>query len=111
MAALLPITGTVSVSLDGSEAIGLGSFSIPVNATLDAETGMVSLKGATNEELMTAMAGALRSAADQILATIQAAKVEIIAVCPTCDARLGVQDTSTTIEHGLDGGHIEIRRY
>ncbi|TFD09809.1 hypothetical protein E3T26_14370 [Cryobacterium sp. TMT1-21] len=111
MVALLPIEGTVSVTLDGSEAIGLGMFSIPVNATLDAETGMVSLKGVTNEEIMTAMAGALRSAADQILATLQTVKAEIIAVCPTCDAHLGVQDASTTIEHGLNGGHIESRRY
>ena len=111
MAAMLPITGTVSISLAGSEALGLGTFSIPVTATTDPSTGMVSLEAATDESIITAMAEALRSAADQILATIPNAVAQTIATCPTCGAELGVMDSSITIEHGRDGGHIENHRY
>ena len=111
MAALLPITGTVSISLAGSEALGLGTFSIPTSVSTDAVTGMVNLDAATDETIITAMAEALRDAADQILATLPTAVAETIAVCPTCDAELGLMNSSITIEHGLAGGHIESGRY
>ena len=111
MAAMLPITGTVSISLAGSEALGLGTFSIPTSVSLDAGTGIATLEAASADTIITAMAEALRAAADQILARIPNAIVETIAVCPTCDAELGVMNTSITIEHGLAGGHIESGRY
>ena len=111
MAALQPITGTVSIGFDGSETRTLGSFSIPVHMTMDGATGTVHLEGATNASVVSAMVAALMGAADELLATIPAATVEIIAVCPTCSAELGVADPTTTIEHGLNGGHIENHRY
>ena len=111
MAAMLPITGTVSISLAGSEALGLGTFSIPTSVSLDAGTGIATLEAASADTIITAMAEALRAAADQILARIPNAIVETIAVCPTCDAELGVMNSSITIEHGLNGGHIESGRY
>lgn len=157
MAALLPITGTVSVSLNGMDAQAVGTFSVPVAATLDAETGLMHVEGATSSAIIFAMVAALQGAADEMLATIQPATVEIeapeptsdaaayralieasrrqscrmyrryaediaercwaatgrsetIATCPICGAQIGVQDALTTIEHGLDGGHIENRR-
>ena len=111
MAALLPITGTVCVSIAGSEALGLGTFSIPAAVSLDAKTGIATLEAATDDTIVAAMAEALRSAADQILATLPTAVAETIAVCPPCGAELGVKDASITIEHGLNGGHIENHRY
>ena len=111
MAAMLPITGTVSISLAGSEALGLGTFSIPISVSLDAKTGITTLEAASDDTIITAMAEALRSAADQILATIPNAVAQTIAVCPTCDADLGVMNSSITIGHGRDGGHIENHRY
>lgn len=111
MAALLPITGTVSVTFDGCEATALGTFSVPVTTGVDAATGIHHLVAATDEAIITAMAEALRSAADQILATLPTAVAETIAVCPTCGVELGVMDASITIEHGLNGGHIENHRY
>jgi hypothetical protein len=111
MAALLPITGTVSVTFDGCEATALGTFSIPVTTSIDAATGIHHLAAATDEAIITAMAEALRSTADQILATLPTAVAETIAVCPTCGFALGVMDASITIEHDLNGGHIENHRY
>ena len=111
MAAMQPITGTVSVSLAGSEALGLGTFSIPTSVGLDFKTGITTLEAASDDTIITAMAEALRDAADQILATLPTAVAETIAVCPTCDAELGVMNSSITIGHGLAGGHIENGRY
>ena len=177
MAAMLPITGTVSISLAGSEALGLGTFSIPTSVGLDAKTGIATLEAASDDTIITAMAEALRSAADQILATLPsvaaetiaapaktqtrakrrsnlhdpirrtprgflvvvkhvggrqsltesfdnrlrgksiacecctAPEPETIAICPTCHAELGVMNSLITIEHGLNGGHIENHRY
>ncbi|TFD47579.1 hypothetical protein E3T46_17455 [Cryobacterium sp. Hh11] len=111
MAALLPITGTVSVGFDGMETQALGSFSIPVHMTMDGETGTVHLEAATNASVISAMVAALMGAADELLATIPAATVETIAVCPTCSAELGVADPTTTIEHAQGGAHIVNPRY
>ena len=76
MAALLPITGTVSVTLDGCEATALGTFSIPAAVSLDAKTGITTLEAAPYDTVVAAMAEALRSAADQILATLPNAVVQ-----------------------------------
>ena len=117
MAALLPITGTVSVSLMGCEAIGLGTFSIPADATLDPQTGITTLEATPNAKIITAMAEALREAADQILATIPDATVETFTTagpflyCPTCTAGLEDGDDSMTISHGPNGQHIADQRY
>jgi len=75
MAALLPITGTVSVSLDGCEAVALGMFSVPVTAVHDEATGLLHVEAATDDAIKTAMVEALRSAADQILAALPSAEM------------------------------------
>ena len=112
MAALLPITGTVSIGFDGMETHSAGAFSIPVRTTLDPETGFAHLDAAPHGSgFITAMVTALRGAANELLTTIPNAVAQTIAVCPTCDAELGVMNSSITIEHGRDGGHIEDHRY
>lgn len=111
MAAMLPITGTVSFGFDGRETQAVGTFSIPVSATMDPETGLVHLDGVTDSSIIFAMVTALQGAADELLATLPTVKAETIGACTTCSAELGVADASTTIEHGEDGRHIMDQRY
>jgi hypothetical protein len=106
MAALLPITGTVSVGFDGMDAQSVGTFSVPVTMTLDTETGRMQVEPVADSSVIFAMVAALQGAADELLATIQTATAETIAFCPTCDAPAAVSHTSITIEHGPNGHHI-----
>ncbi|WP_104128224.1 hypothetical protein [Cryobacterium sp. Y57] len=86
MAAMLPITGTVSVGFDGRETQAVGTFSIPVRMTMDTETGLAHVEGATDSSIIFAMVAALQGAADELLATIQPATVEIAAPESMSDA-------------------------
>ena len=115
MAALLPITGTVSVGLDGGTGHTIARFSVPVRVTFDGNTHdgtvIAHLEAAPREAVVAAMGTALREAADELLAMMTLVKAETIAVCPTWSAELGVADASITIEHAQGGAHIENHRY
>jgi len=115
MAAVQPITGTVSVGFDGGTGISVGRFSVPVEVTIDGNrhdaTVIAHLEAAPRAAVVAAMITALREAADKMLASLPVVKAETIAVCPTCDAELGVADASITIEHAEHGAHIENHRY
>lgn len=110
---LAPITGTVSVALDGTDAQTVGSFTIPVDVTLDNATGIATVKAATFDEIKTAMATALSDAAYRLLSTLPTAtmSVETIPTCPTCHQQLGITDPLTTIQHGENGSHIASQRH
>ena len=117
MAVMPPITGTVSVGFDGSETQAVGTFSLPVRATLDPETGLANVEGVTDSSIIFAMVAALQGAAAQLLDTLPTATVETAATagpftyCPTCTAALEDDDDSMTISHGPNGQHIADQRY
>ena len=117
MAAMLPITGTVSVGFDGSETQAVGTFSIPVLSTFDPETGLMHLEGVTDSTMIFAMVAALQGAATQLLDTLPTATVETADTagpfnyCPTCTAALEDDDDSMTVSHGPNGQHIADQRY
>jgi len=119
---LPPITGAVSIALDGHEGTTVATFEVPVTVNVGPD-GIRILSASPHDEILTAAATALRNAAERLLDSIPHAEVATlpegesypvgtladhdarIIACPDCDHTIA-HDGPGTIQHFSDASHL-----
>jgi hypothetical protein len=118
-ATLASISGTVTIQLDGGEEVAVGTFEVPVTATLDVESGHATLNAAQPEEILAAAAAALHDVASRMLDDLPTAGVIYSDVlldatpaedanvirCAQCDETIAYPGKAI-LEHVDGGGHV-----
>lgn len=65
----------MSIAIEGHPPTAVGTFSVPVTTTFDAETRRAVVTAAPHDAIVAAAAAALQEAATQLLASIPTAEV------------------------------------
>lgn len=107
------INGNVKVELEGHPDLAVGRFVVPITASLDVETGALTLAPVSTERIIAAASGALIEAAHVLLDTIpvvEGVRVldgELTGTLITCDdcGESIVYDRPATLAHAADGSH------